>query len=116
MLNVARKYGVELEVINPSREIKESLPLWHHIGENPEKRQLNNKPQCKCLRGNHNVHSVGDGMKLLHRLQDPAHRPDKLCVCDDCYDDKRIRGCKDPHSCAMTVVMRLDQIIPDWDP
>ncbi|KAJ7167392.1 hypothetical protein C8R43DRAFT_818363, partial [Mycena crocata] len=116
MLAVARKFGIKFDTNDPPRDVRELLPLWHHFGEDPSRRQLNNKPQCKCLRENHNVNTVGEGLKVMARLTDPAHYADKLCVCENCYIDRTQNSCKNPHSCALTVQMRLDQILPKWDP
>ncbi|KAJ7180856.1 hypothetical protein C8R46DRAFT_885735, partial [Mycena filopes] len=58
MINTARKYGVIFDTPNPTKEIREALPLWHPFGEDPNKRQLNNKSQCKCLRKNHGTLTV----------------------------------------------------------
>ncbi|KAJ6524025.1 hypothetical protein B0H19DRAFT_972426, partial [Mycena capillaripes] len=116
MVNAAKKFGVKFDTTNPSKDIREMLPLWHHFGEDPNKRQLNNKPQCKCLRKNHRVYTVGEGLVVMARLDDPAHDTDRNCVCEACYDDRVKNKCKNPHSCATTVRMRLDQLLPEWDP
>ncbi|KAJ7150818.1 hypothetical protein C8R43DRAFT_951252 [Mycena crocata] len=92
MVNTARKYGIQFDTDNPSRDLRELLPLWHHLGEDPSKRQLNNKPQCKPWGGN-----------------------DKLCLCEACYDNRRERGCKNPHGCAIAVQTRLRELLPKWD-
>jgi hypothetical protein len=34
MLTIKRKYGTNFDTHEPTREIRERLPLWHHFGEN----------------------------------------------------------------------------------
>ncbi|KAJ7125858.1 hypothetical protein C8R46DRAFT_927518, partial [Mycena filopes] len=116
MVNCAKKYGIKFDTLNPSKDVRELLPLWHHFGEDPNKRQLNNKPQCKCLRVNHRVTTVGDGMSVMARLNDPIHEAHKKCICAACSDDRIERKCKNPHSCATAVQTRLGQLLPKWDP
>ncbi|KAJ7149859.1 hypothetical protein C8R43DRAFT_887664 [Mycena crocata] len=116
MVNAARKYGVEFNTDNPSRELRGLLPLWHHFGEDTSKRQLNNKPQSKCLRENHKVETISEGLTVMDRLTDPDHHENKSCSCEACCDDRRERGCKNPHGCAVAVRTRLDELLPKWDP
>jgi hypothetical protein len=116
MLTCAKKYGVEFDTLHPSREIRNLLPLWHHHGEDPDKRQTNNTPQCKCLRKNHGVKLAGEGIDILTRLDSPSHSADPKCICNACIDDRLERRCKNPHRCAVTVRDRLTQIRPKWDP
>ncbi|KAJ7138834.1 hypothetical protein C8R46DRAFT_822761, partial [Mycena filopes] len=116
MLTCAKKYGVEFNTPDPSHEIQKLLPLWHHHGENPERRQLNNKAQCKCLRFKHGVTTVGQGMIVMERLNSPTHKADAKCLCNACIDDRLERKCKNPHKCATAVRERLTQLKPRWDP
>ncbi|KAJ6587713.1 hypothetical protein B0H10DRAFT_2233968 [Mycena sp. CBHHK59/15] len=37
-------------------------------------------------------------------------------MCDECDDDRNIRGCKDPHACASKAATRLKEINPGWVP
>ncbi|KAJ7138996.1 hypothetical protein C8R44DRAFT_529333, partial [Mycena epipterygia] len=116
MLKCARKYGVEFHTLSPSHEIRKLLPLWHHKGEDPAKNQLNNKPQSKCLRTNHGVMTVGQGIQVMNRRSCPDHRPDATCVCTPCFEDRYEGKCNNPHRCVVAVSERLDQLLPRWDP
>ncbi|KAJ7152496.1 hypothetical protein C8R46DRAFT_913052 [Mycena filopes] len=116
MLTCAKKYGVVFDTPDPSNELKKLLPLWHHHGENPELRQLNNKPQSKCLRKNHGVTTIGQGMAIMARLTTITHRADAKCICNACIDDRLEKKCKNPHKCAVAVKDRLTQILPKWNP
>ncbi|KAJ6463823.1 hypothetical protein C8R47DRAFT_992337, partial [Mycena vitilis] len=116
MVNVAIKYGVLFHTLNPSREIREALPLFHHFGEDRSKRRINNSAACKCLRAKHRASTQGDGVKISERLDDPEHIPDKGCTCNECVGDRAILGCKNPHGCAKTAKLKLDSLLPEWDP
>ncbi|KAJ6536992.1 hypothetical protein B0H19DRAFT_853215, partial [Mycena capillaripes] len=115
MLKCAKKYGVEFNTLNPSQEIRNQLPLWHHHGENPAIRQTNNSAQSKCLRTNHKVVSSGQGMDVLARLDSPSHYADPKCVCTECIGDRLENKCKNPHKCAVAAGTRMGQILPKWD-
>ncbi|KAJ6448859.1 hypothetical protein C8R47DRAFT_1265647 [Mycena vitilis] len=116
MLACAEKYGVIFDTIEPSIEIREQLPLFHHFGEDPAKTQLNNTPACKCLRENHNVQTAGEGKELAIRFQREDHKPAATCKCILCNELRRTEGCNNPHSCARTVESRLGQLLPKWNP
>ncbi len=92
------------------------MPLWHHPGENREKRQENNSKTAKCLRSNHATLTVGNGLDVAQRLVDPLHSNRASCMCDDCDDDRTIRGCENPHACAAKAISRMGQIHPKWIP
>ncbi|KAJ7912022.1 hypothetical protein B0H13DRAFT_1614009 [Mycena leptocephala] len=115
MLKCAEKYG-EFDIINPSFELRKQLPLFHHFGQDPTLIQRNNTAPCTCLRNNHNVRTTGEGMSVMARLQDNQHRLSPSCQCLACAEDRRVRGCNNPHSCARTVGSRLDHLLPKWDP
>ncbi|KAJ6517021.1 hypothetical protein DFH09DRAFT_940617 [Mycena vulgaris] len=116
VLKCAKKYGMEFDTLNPSLELCMLLPLFHHHGENPVKRQIDNSAACKCLRKNHKVPTVSEGMAIMSRLDSPLHVPDAKCNCSPCIDDQLENRCKNPHRCATTVRDRLNQILPKWDP
>jgi hypothetical protein len=102
MLTIKRKYGTNFDTHEPTREIRERLPLWHHFGENANTRQLNNKPQGKCLRRVHKVHKIGEGFRVMDKLYSNDHSPNAQCECADCTEDFEA-GCRNPHACAVAV-------------
>ncbi|KAJ7712398.1 hypothetical protein DFH07DRAFT_684547, partial [Mycena maculata] len=115
MLKVAAKYGIEFNTLQPSQAIRESLPLWHHLGEDASHTQFNNTATCQCLRSTHGVSTVGEGMAIMARLVCQSHVEDRWCVCAPCSSD-RLKGCKNPHACALLVKTRLDRLLSKWDP
>ncbi|KAJ7089040.1 hypothetical protein C8R43DRAFT_834860, partial [Mycena crocata] len=116
MMNVARKYGVTFDTHNPSQEVRRSLPLWHHFGEDRGKRQVNNTGPCECLQLKHGASKMGDAERISARLSDARHRPHKDCTCLDCVDDRAFMKCKNPHTCAKMALTKLDSLQSKWDP
>ncbi|KAJ6572628.1 hypothetical protein B0H10DRAFT_1669573, partial [Mycena sp. CBHHK59/15] len=116
MVKCLYKYGFSFEMVNPSPEIQRQLPLWHHPGEDDQKRQVNNGCKANCLRRNHAGLTVGDGMDLTQRLDDPMHEANTSCDCDACEEDRTVRGCENPHACIKAAASRLGQILPKWIP
>ncbi|KAF8192841.1 hypothetical protein K438DRAFT_1468956, partial [Mycena galopus ATCC 62051] len=109
-------FGVEFNTLNPSRKIRMQLPLFHHCGEDPAKTQRNNSAACKCLRGAHLVLSVEEGWEVRKKLDNETHEPSKTCPCLSCSEERRVRACTNPHSCAKAVDKRFDSLLPKWDP
>ncbi|KAJ6613689.1 hypothetical protein B0H10DRAFT_1805052, partial [Mycena sp. CBHHK59/15] len=116
MVKCLNKYGVSFGVVYPSIMIQRELPLWHHPGENHQRSQQNNGKKAKCLRNNHAKMTIGDGLDLARRLDDPQHDAHASCECDACEEDRTIRRCENPHACAKAAASRLGQILPKWIP
>ncbi|KAJ7192700.1 hypothetical protein GGX14DRAFT_379813, partial [Mycena pura] len=116
LIKCLNKYGISFATVNPSIEILRQMPLWHHPGEDNTKRQENNGRAARCLRANHAALTIGDGLNITLRLQDPLHSRQATCICDECEEDQTNHGCLDPHTCATKAASRLKQIHPRWVP
>ncbi|CAK5265453.1 unnamed protein product [Mycena citricolor] len=116
MVRVAERYNLGFEVVSPPSELLEELPLFHHLGEDPAQRQINNSTACKCLRNNHLALNVGDGALIAARLENPNHQPSARCVCTACVSDRNILNCTNPDACAQCAGQRINLIHPRWDP
>ncbi|KAF8180048.1 hypothetical protein K438DRAFT_1474870, partial [Mycena galopus ATCC 62051] len=116
LIKCVNKYGTGFAAVLPSTEILREMPLWHHPGEDPQKRQDNNGKKAKCLRGNHAATKIGNALDLAQRLHNPLHDLRASCVCDKCDNDREIKGCMNPHACAAAAASRLGQILPKWIP
>ncbi|KAJ7138081.1 hypothetical protein C8R44DRAFT_606993 [Mycena epipterygia] len=116
MVKCLNKYGISFETIHPSTTIQREMPLWHHPGEDRRKRQDNNGEKAKCLRQNHAALTIGAGVDIAQRLENPLHAKRATCTCDECDQDRTTRGCSNPHACAMAAASRLRQILPKWIP
>ncbi|KAJ7770259.1 hypothetical protein DFH07DRAFT_735479 [Mycena maculata] len=116
MIKCLNKYGFSFETINPCEQIQKEMPLWHHPGINRIKRQINNSEIAQCLRKNHAMLMVSEGMDLAQRLDEPSHEKHDSCDCEDCDRDHTLLGCNKPHACVKAVAARLGQILPKWIP
>src|ERR1700744_3176183 len=61
MIKAAKKYKAMFTPINLSKELREKLLAWRHLGE--EKITPRNQ-QAKCLAKNHNAAKVKDMLKI----------------------------------------------------
>ncbi|KAJ7196055.1 hypothetical protein GGX14DRAFT_376394, partial [Mycena pura] len=118
LVKCINKYGMSFEAVNPPEEVLKEMPLWHHPGEDSSRRQENNGRRARCLRTNHAVLTIGDGINMAARLENPLHasRAAGACVCDECDADREDHGCEDPLACATKASSRLRQIHPRWVP
>ncbi|KAJ7770093.1 hypothetical protein B0H16DRAFT_1777204 [Mycena metata] len=116
MVNTGVKYGLKFDTLNPTKGISEQLPLWHHFGEDGGKRRINNTAPCQCLRNMHHAKYAEDAIVMASRLDDPEHIPRKTCMCIACMEDRTLVGCENPHICAKMARIRLDSMLPKWDP
>jgi hypothetical protein len=73
MVKCVNKYGINFATVHPSEEVQREMPLWHHPGEDPSKRQDKNGKKAKCLRGKHAAMKVGDGLEIAQHLNNPLH-------------------------------------------
>ncbi|KAJ6468893.1 hypothetical protein C8R45DRAFT_837708, partial [Mycena sanguinolenta] len=110
-----RALDLAFKVVQPTSQIQKDMPLWHHPGEDPEKRQVNNGIRARCLRGTHRALSVGEGVVVASRLEDPLHSKSATCPCDAC-DADRDKECGNPSACAESADSRLKQLLLEWDP
>ncbi|KAL1738774.1 hypothetical protein HDZ31DRAFT_50467, partial [Schizophyllum fasciatum] len=116
VLKTIRKYGVRFDPINPAQTIKENMPLWHHKFISKRKRPRYNTDQCKCLRGHHGVHTVGDAVRATDTwARADGHRAEPDCVCEAC-EAAREQGCANPNACGNEALKLLAKLPAKWDP
>ncbi|KAJ7851353.1 hypothetical protein B0H13DRAFT_2360191 [Mycena leptocephala] len=116
MVKCAQKLGVTFAALDPRKTVLLDLPLWHHLGEDPRKTQINNSARCRCLRKNHSAFKIRHAVEKSARLNTADHKPDPKCMCIDCVDDRVFKKCTNPHGCANMVKTRLDRLLPKYDP
>ncbi|KAJ7220661.1 hypothetical protein GGX14DRAFT_353968, partial [Mycena pura] len=114
MLATARKYGYVFDTVEPSLEIAEMLPAFHHIAPRPGTRQVNNSQASKCLRERHHVKTAKDLLGIANRLQAPQHEQTSGCMCATCQEDRDELGCSKPNICVQAAEARLNQIHTRW--
>ncbi|KAJ7220148.1 hypothetical protein GGX14DRAFT_354845 [Mycena pura] len=116
LVKCINKYGISFEAVDPPVAVLKAMPLWHHPGEDSEKRQENNGQRAECLRINHAALTIGDGLEMAVRLENPEHSTRDICECVECNEDRVEHGCENPHACAKKAASRLGQIHPRWIP
>ncbi|KAL1761761.1 hypothetical protein FB107DRAFT_200673 [Schizophyllum commune] len=116
MITAIRENNIRFDAANPSNELKESLPIWHHSCVPTRLRPRYNDGKCKCLRKIHKVKTVGDALRKAGELLDfPEHEHKQGCKCRRCNEWKR-QGCPHPHECAKAARALLDRLPAKWDP
>lgn len=117
MVKAGRKYGVIVDAVNPSEEIKAKLPVWYHIGRG-EGRSKDNTMAARCLRQNHGVDTVEETLRVADRTtrRRSEHRMGRDCKCRECEEDRRVRGCDNPSRCAEAARKMLAALNPLWKP
>ncbi|KAL1670878.1 hypothetical protein EV122DRAFT_180844, partial [Schizophyllum commune] len=111
-----KTHGIRFDPINPAQNIKEDLPIWHHIFIPKKSRPRYNTAACKCLRAVHNVHTVGDLLRFVSSIiNNENHQRTKLCQCRACIE-ARTKGCSDPHRCVQDADKLAQKLPAKWDP
>src|SRR4030095_6809252 len=96
MLKAAKEFKVKLELLQPTQEIKNSLPIWQHSQANDLLRLEYNIKESKCLRNKHNILTVGQTKNLTQRIT-RAHKPRSNCPCYTCREERLFTTCNNPH-------------------
>ncbi|KAF5381175.1 hypothetical protein D9757_009443 [Collybiopsis confluens] len=116
LVKLSKKYGIKVEVRDPTLEVSKEMPAWYHIGTDPAKRQLNNVGRSKCLQENHEVTKTGDLSDIVARGNLREHNPlSNTCTCQDCETD-RLYMCKKPADCTKHAERVLSTLLPKWNP
>ena len=116
MLKAAYKHDIAFAPINISKDLRERLPAWQHLGV---EKQIPRNPRSKCLTKNHRSQKVKDLLEVTDRLKGGyrggIHVPVYSCHCDDCVKDRE-SGCENPQRCALEAQKRLEKITPKLNP
>ncbi|KIK44093.1 hypothetical protein CY34DRAFT_80489, partial [Suillus luteus UH-Slu-Lm8-n1] len=104
---------VSFAPLNISSDLKGKLPAWEHVGAPPK---TYHKIRNFCLKQIHNAKLVKDLKNISRRLTNhTVHKQRDSCICEDCVDD-RIKGCKNPHECAVIGDKILRDLLPKYNP
>jgi ribonuclease HI/exonuclease III len=115
MLRIGHELNTKFEVLNPTSNIKNKLPVWHHIGGNNALIELTNKPQAKCLRHLHQISTVSEMNELANQTNE-NHQPRRNCNCNNCTTIRNTAKCKNPHKCQEMAQIIMQTLQPKWNP
>ena len=116
MLQVARKYNVNIATIRISPQLRAQLPAWYHplvilcsMATRP----------ARCLLQRHVITKVADLILMSNRIRTPnlnqPHLTRPACPCHDCKQDK-LERCPYPHQCAQKALACIHMIEPKLNP
>ncbi|KAJ7788808.1 hypothetical protein B0H14DRAFT_2397988 [Mycena olivaceomarginata] len=114
MLVAARTFCLTLDALALSKDLKEELPIFFHVGLKKGRTKHNNSECARCLRDNHNMRTTGDTLAIVERNYF-RHSRRKNCACGSCRED-RGRGCISPYLCQEEAIKFLDGLAEKWDP
>jgi len=118
MIKVARKYGVRLEAINPTKEVREELPA---IRSSQTKEDKKPETLCdkfgKCIRDKHKIRSLKDVAALANDTP-RQHKRNRKCKCEKCSQIRRDTGggCHHPNKCIERAAAILSSVKEKWNP
>jgi ribonuclease HI len=115
MIRTGHEFNVKVDAPLPSQELKEELPIWHHIGATHALKEMTNKPEAKCLRHKHQAQTVAEMDKIASH-QSRQHIPRKNCRCTTCKATRRDTRCHNPHKCQQMAKKLIEQLHPKWNP
>ena len=115
MLDLARKFNVQVATPNPSMDAKLDLPIWYHIRSTRSTRKLYKTKHAKCLRNKHSVRLTRDITLLINDLSE-EHTPTRNCKCDTCKNMRSEKKCTHPFECINLAATLLEKIYPKWNP
>ena len=100
LLKTAKEAKLTFAPNKLSKTLKQQLPTWFHLGAPP---RAYNKLRDNCLKTIHKIGKIKNLKSLSKRLFQPAntHQDCRECPCENCSKD-RMKGCKNPHKCAVT--------------
>ncbi|KAJ7599535.1 hypothetical protein C8J56DRAFT_720285, partial [Mycena floridula] len=55
MVKMTENHGFCFKDITPSIDVRREMPIWHHIGEDPQKKQYTSGKEARCLRAKHRI-------------------------------------------------------------
>ena len=84
MLNTAKKYGTQMEILTTTQEVAKQLPIWYHAQADKKIHQLAASCNSKCLLETHQVSSVGDAQNFASNRLTNGHYESWYCRCIAC--------------------------------
>ena len=113
-LRLSKKYGVELEALDPKNEARREMPVWLHRKASRDAAQLYKTDGAKCLKRKHRTHYMRQLVDITENILD-NHRDTNFCTCEACKKASDI-GCTHPNRCFGAARKLLDALAPIWRP
>ncbi|KAF5382437.1 hypothetical protein D9615_002719 [Tricholomella constricta] len=118
MIRTADKYNASFAPIALSTDLKNSMPMWYHIGVSDDKTLTNNDEWARCQRSNHHITTVGEMEAYVDEHPAPGERVHKErinCACA-CCRKSRLNGCLNPDKCKKAGRKSLNTLSNKWNP
>ncbi|KAF5376901.1 hypothetical protein D9615_007206 [Tricholomella constricta] len=118
MLRTADKYSVSFAPIALSKDLKDKMPMWYHIGVSSDRSLVNNDEWARCQRQNHKITTVGQMSLYVNESPAPGERVHKErinCICV-CCRRARALGCINPDKCKKSGRKCLSALSAKWNP
>ena len=114
LLRTAKESKLTFSPNKLSKPLKRQLPAWFHLGAPP---RAYNKLRDECLKRIHRIGKIKNLKSLTKRLFYTAntHQDCRDCSCADCNKD-RLKGCENPHKCAVSAYNLLVGISQKLNP
>ena len=113
-LRLSKKYGVELEALDPKNEARHEMPVWLHCKANQDVAQLYKTDGAKCLKRRHRTHYMKQLVDMTENIPE-NHRETNFCTCEACKKASDI-GCTHPNRCFEAARMLMGGLAPIWRP
>jgi ribonuclease HI len=112
MADFAKKYGLIFDHPRLSFEQISSQPVWLHYAELFSKLSSIKSNANEHLRETHAVWDVGDLWEFAQRQErmGDAHTPIPSCQCEECKNDRDLRGCSAPFKCIIQANRALKRL------
>jgi len=115
MFKVAKRYGVSYDGLEPTLQVKRSLPFWYHFAIPSNNRICVNSILSVCLRNTHFAYTVGEIQDVAKRNYELTHQKKATCECIPCQTD-RANGCEAPFKCVNRAQDLLKNLHNKWNP
>ena len=113
-LRLSKKYGVELETLEPSDETRHEMPVWLHRKANRDAARIYATDGAKCLKNKHQTHYMRQLVGLMENVPN-EHWQTNFCTCTLCRGMSS-KGCTHPQKCLDTARRLIDSLAPKWRP
>ncbi|PPQ74327.1 hypothetical protein CVT24_000429 [Panaeolus cyanescens] len=116
MLKSAKKYNVCFDPPKLDENTKRQMPIWHHVGTEPNSRLPVNGAIARCIMTNHGVKTTGQMETLATTSWPETHTPNNECECIKCMEMENTHECRHPHACTALAKKHIEALGEKWKP